>query len=234
MTGYLDHPRLGRVIVHGKVVARRAVARWKDGEVHITVPEGTPQERVMQTLDALAGRILAKRPALPVFVHGQRMELPGLTIEFRESARRRREVSAMPSVPLTFVEIGCDVDQSTVEGASRVSRLLRRVASALARELLIPRARQLAAEAGVAPREWKIGRGARILGSCSRNRVITISSNLVFLPQDLRDYVVRHELAHLTEMNHSTRFHALCDRYCAGRERELADMLGRFVWPVMR
>lgn len=234
MTGYLDHPRLGRVIVHGKAVARRAIARWKGGEVHITVPEGTSREKVMQTLDGLADRILAKRPDLPVFVHGQRMDLPGLTIEFRESARHRREVSAIPSVPLTLVEIGCDVDQSTAEGASRVSRLLRRVASVLAGELLIPRARQLSAEAGVAPVDWRIGRGARILGTCSRDRVITISSNLVFLPQDLRDYVVRHELAHLTEMNHSARFHALCDRYCGGRERELADRLNRFVWPVMR
>lgn len=57
---------------------------------------------------------------------------------------------------------------------------------------------------------------------------------LVFLPQELRDYIICHELAHLSEMNHSPRFHALLDSYLDGREAMLAARLRAYSWPVLR
>lgn len=43
-------------------------------------------------------------------------------------------------------------------------------------------------------------------GSCSRNRNINISSRVLFAPPDVQDYIFIHELTHLKEMNHSSRF----------------------------
>lgn len=234
MTGFVDHPQLGRVIVHGRTGATRVTARWKEGEPHLTVPAHATRETVMRILDGLAPRMLARRPALPDFRPGTRLEVEGLTIEFRDTARHPHGVTARPSLPLTYVEIGRGLDVTALSGASAVSRIVRRVAGVVAADLLLPRARQLSGEAGVAPAEWRIGRGARTLGTCHADRSITISSNVVFLPQELRDYIVWHELAHLTEMNHGPRFHALCNGYCGGRERELIRRLKMFEWPVMR
>ncbi|KXK39713.1 MAG: metal-dependent hydrolase [Bacteroidetes bacterium OLB9] len=43
-------------------------------------------------------------------------------------------------------------------------------------------------------------------GSCSVGKNLNFSVRLFFAPDDVIDYVVVHELAHLIEMNHSDRF----------------------------
>ncbi len=45
-------------------------------------------------------------------------------------------------------------------------------------------------------------------GSCSTNRNINLSTRLLLVPDEVLDYVIIHELAHLKEMNHSKRFWA--------------------------
>ena len=43
-------------------------------------------------------------------------------------------------------------------------------------------------------------------GSCSSMGNVNLSTRLLFAPEDVIDYVIIHELAHLIELNHSQRF----------------------------
>jgi len=45
-------------------------------------------------------------------------------------------------------------------------------------------------------------------GSCSTNKNINLSTRLLLVPDEVLDYVIIHELAHLKEMNHSKKFWA--------------------------
>lgn len=65
-------------------------------------------------------------------------------------------------------------------------------------------------------------------GSCSgRTRNIQISRRLQGGPHELLEYVLIHEIAHLGELNHSSRFWALVERACPDW-RERRETLRRY------
>lgn len=51
-------------------------------------------------------------------------------------------------------------------------------------------------------------------GSCSVRRNLNLNLNLMRVPEDLRTYVILHELCHLTHMNHGPQFHAMLQTAC--------------------
>jgi len=63
-------------------------------------------------------------------------------------------------------------------------------------------------------------------GSCNAKGEIRLNWRLVQLPPALAEYVVAHEVAHLVELNHSTRFWSLVESLLPGHDalkRELDD-----------
>jgi predicted metal-dependent hydrolase len=64
----------------------------------------------------------------------------------------------------------------------------------------------------------------RLWGSCSRKGNLNFSYALLFLPRELSDYVVVHELCHLKEHNHGPRFWALIAQALPDHQTRRAEL----------
>lgn len=132
------------------------------------------------------------------------------------SPRRRKTVQARQVGGVLHVSIPATMSAAEEQRhvAEMVRRMRRRTASSLVD--LPARARALAAAHGlerpasirwVENQEWR-------WGSCTpADRTIRISSRLASEPPWVLDYVVVHELAHLTFPGHGPRFWELVGRY---------------------
>ena len=121
------------------------------------------------------------------------------------------------------------------EGVKRtISTVIGRAMEVQAHAALLPFAHKVADELGLQPAGFEVGRGMRKLGHCTSKRIIQLSRNLMFLPQELIRYIICHELAHLTHMNHSPEFHALVNQYTDGHERDLEQQLRHFHFPILK
>lgn len=228
----IRHPRLGDVRLSLNRRSSRVMAKWQQGMVKMTIPRLFTATELLGMLDRMEAGLMRSRPAV-IFAPGTVLSFPGVEFRIcRDAAMDPERIMAYPNLPVTKVCVGSRVDCGSTDVAHSISKVIHNSAHALAPRLLLPRAREIATRVGASPAEWKIGHGLRTLGHCDSRGVITISHVCTFLTQELRDFVVCHELAHLSEMNHSERFHRVCDRYCGGRAPELEAKLRTFSWPL--
>ena len=82
---------------------------------------------------------------------------------------------------------------------------------ARAKDEIIRRARELAQQHGFTPASIRITGAKSRWGSCGRGR-LNFSWRLMMLLPSMADYVIVHELAHLSQPDHSPRFWAIVGR----------------------
>ena len=85
---------------------------------------------------------------------------------------------------------------------------------ARAKRELPPRLLELAAQHGLTVSRVSIRNQRRRWGSCSRDGHICLNWRLVTMPEDVRDYVLIHELMHLRRWDHSPKFWKLVAEAC--------------------
>lgn len=105
-----------------------------------------------------------------------------------------------------------------------------------AKRHLTDRAHHFAKQVSSQPTAVKINGAKTRWGSCSGKKSLNFSWRLIMADDDVIDYVVVHELAHIAEMNHSKRFWAIVEdilpdyRERKARLAELQRRLNREDW----
>ena len=93
--------------------------------------------------------------------------------------------------------------------ASNKEKIIKDFFNKLANEYVINRTTEIAEKLSLKYKNAKIISARKKWGSCNNLKELKFNFRLVMLPKSLIDYVICHELCHLTELNHSTRFWGL-------------------------
>ena len=75
-----------------------------------------------------------------------------------------------------------------------------------ARDIIIPRVAEFAKKYGFTYNSVKITSAMTRWGSCTSKKNLNFTYRLALAPDEVRDYVIVHELCHLRQMNHSKKF----------------------------
>ncbi len=231
----------GEISINVRANMCRITARWRNDMLMINIPPFVPVIEIARFIDKNreALRTLRQKACETAKPHiqyklGQRIpcfqgEVLITTIEHKPhftGYKRDRNGNLFIFIS-DKDDINTDIKQQAISGA--LKELMKRTAP----HVLIPYAWEVAHELGVCPKGFVIGRGQRKLGHCTTKGEIQLSANLMFMPKELVRYIICHELAHLTEMNHSTAFHTLCNHYCNGKEKALEQKLKGFSFPLL-
>ncbi len=174
------------------------------GRVIVRAPKGCPQKRIEAFLQSKEAWIVRHKrekegnaSLLPMQIDGYKLPYLGgeLLLCVGEAKRTKREGDRL-LLPAENAE------------AALVSWLKKQ-----ARELLFLRTMYWQEKMGVRCKDVKISSARRKWGSCSGKDEIRYAYRLLFVPKDLLDYVVVHELAHIRHKNHSPAFWAEVKKY---------------------
>jgi predicted metal-dependent hydrolase len=158
---------------------------------------------------------LRRLPDGVMFADGAVLPLRGEQVRIAHRPRARGTV---------WLECGADganllcVTGDAAHTARRVKDFLKREAR---RDLGVA-VRRYADALGVKFKRISVRDQSSRWGSCNSDGVLSFSWRLILAPPFVLDYLAAHEVAHLVEMNHSTRFWRLVIRICPDMDRAKA------------
>jgi predicted metal-dependent hydrolase len=193
----------------------------RDRAVIVHAPEGTSDDDVQRVIDAKRQWILAK------LRHPQkyedRLHPPGKEVVNGESAPYlgrdyRIEIAETASGEVEFGRL------FMVPPAHQSKRrdVLRDWYIARAKEKILGRVEKHARNLGVKFGTAKVVDNRYRWGSCTANNNLSFNWRLVKAPMFVIDYVVVHELAHLLEANHTSRFWSIIRAHTPTMEKAKA------------
>ena len=195
--------------------ARRYLLRLRpDGSVRLTIPRrGSVIEgrRFAERNSEWLGRQLERLPAHPAT---PKQWLVGTEILFRgESVKLESGLNGESGL----IRFGGEAVKLTDYGADLRPAIERHLWRLAAKELP-PRVLEYAALHQLPVRRISVRNQRSRWGSCSRRGTISLNWRLIQTPAFVRDYILIHEIMHLREMNHSSRFWREVERACPDYE----------------
>ena len=228
MFGFLRAPKIENLLPETLVVGSRTVALnvvrsaranrltlriGRNGDAaKITAPNHVRETEIMEFIGRHMGWLGEKLEAYPTRPNLR----AGVKVPIKGVAHKIIHRPGRGTNTIHVAESGPEIHIHGQEAA-----IARRVADHLKKEakaVIEPMALKLAAETGRRVKSIRFKDTTSRWGSCSSDGNLSFSWRIMMAPPKVIAYLVAHEVAHLTEMNHGPKFWALCGKLCPDTE----------------
>ena len=204
-----QHPVLGTITLRKNARAKRIILRVKPTEgIIITVPTAVPYQRGLAMLDQNIPWVKKQQAKLQnqqkIWDYQSSFLVRGKPLQIIPTNKDKA------SLVITASKIDLNLPLSwnikDVEVQDTIIALLVEALRIEGKNYLPQRTHDLAKQKSIAINNVTIKKTKTRWGSCSNKKNINLSLYLMLLPDELIDYVILHELAHIKHQNHSPAF----------------------------
>lgn len=194
--------------------------------LHVSAPTRFPVKEIPRIIHERASWVLAKLDEFAILesrIPRQRY-CNGASLMFLGREYTLRVVTAANGTALVRllareVEVALPAGTPPDDRESALRAILLAWFKLQAQRVIPPRVEHYARLMRLYPQRVSIRRQNSRWGSCSAKGNLNLNQMLVMAPVSVLDYVIVHELAHLAELNHSSRFWRIVDKHCPERRR---------------
>ena len=201
-----------------------AIYVLKDGSIEVRCPKNINEREIEK------------------FVNANRQLLETKTAGMREQALKKNAFAVSPGDSLLFLgerypletvdfpKMGFDGSRFYAPGGMPANDLksgLIKIYKSLAEQWLTSKTQEYAKIMRLNPVDVKVNSAKTRWGSCSGKNSINYSWRLIMAGERCVDYVVIHELAHIAEHNHGSRFWSIVEQYmpdCKEQKKKLKEL----------
>jgi predicted metal-dependent hydrolase len=203
-------PKPEMVFVRSPLARRYRLTLKRDGTAVATIPVRGSEREAIKFVEQQRGWLERARSRQAIKPRAAEIWAVGTHVLWRGEMH---EVRLAASQPKPQVAVAADVFRvAALEGDLRPT--LEAHFARRARIELPARTWELAAETGVDVKQVTVRNQRSRWGSCSASGTISLNWRLIQTPENVRDYIIYHELMHLREMNHSALFWTRVEEVC--------------------
>lgn len=184
----------------------------EDGHVEVRAPQALSQKHIVRFVEEKAAWIEKTRAKQANKHRWKNIIEPGAAMWFLGQPRKL-EVKQSSTAAILYddeiITVSARDPWSLPTLARQLNNWYRDQAHAIFHERLLLVCQRFPGI--IAAPELRLRKMERRWGSCSRSGRVTLNTELVKLPLSMIDYVIAHELCHLTEFNHGKKFYALLE-----------------------
>ena len=218
----------GDFTIHRSPRRKRVGFRFNDsGVLEVHAPAGLSETVLRKIIDGNLPLIERARQDLS-------RRVPPLRREYREGELFSLWGRALPLVFSERLLLVTDEAILVPRGSpEQVRKELEKLFRRYALKLMEEKCRTTGAPWGLLPESVGITGARTRWGSCNSRKHISFCWKIVLLPEELAQYILCHELAHLRHLDHSAAFWRLTEELCPGallKRKKLAAQAE--LWPL--
>lgn len=208
--------KIGYEIVKSRIKNIYIVIKEEKAIIKIpySLSKKSAQKILEEKIDWVYKRIVQESKEKITYKEGSKIFMIGeeytIQLQYKEDSRINLELTPNKVILLT-IPSKYEKDEKTKERV--IEKGVDQLYLTLAQKEVAQRIQKISKQMNLVPSAIRYRKVKSIWGSCTKDRKITINTYLMQFPQEIIDYVIVHELAHIQYMNHSKDFWQLVEKY---------------------